>query len=424
MSSLPPFQHLHFGSAAALPTGLRPPPPLAATSRDGKQRTKIWELSPSLHCSVIGTCLSAGELRQFFVRMGNREAKTTTDHVLHRSGVLAAKQHDTAGKLLHKALDKRHETIIRRFSKAATADEVRALWLEGLDRGDIPGAYWAVLTHPAADRPLIEEAFGEVHMLSHMVGSSNRLDLSRLRALERTLSERDEKIARQEARLQERGTERSQLIEQIAKLEAQNLLLTADEGARAKASVALDEVAQLRLKLQAEKDRATTLATKLQEAENRACRAEERAAEGEDREGKLRLELEAAEEALDPPDGDAPSAAEDQRLRGRVLLYVGGRPKLVGQIRAWVAQNGGVLLDHDGGVEHNSALLPGLVSRAEAVLFPVDCISHTAAGQVKRLCREAGKEFLPLRTASLASFLAATRTERGAMATPQVENVA
>lgn len=28
-------------------------------------RTKIWELSSNLHCSIIGTCLTGGELRQF-----------------------------------------------------------------------------------------------------------------------------------------------------------------------------------------------------------------------------------------------------------------------------------------------------------------------------------------------------------------------
>ena len=49
----------------------------------------------------------------------------------------------------------------------------------------------------------------------------------------------------------------------------------------------------------------------------------------------------------------------------------------------------------------------GLVARAQAAFFPVDCISHTAAGLVKKVCREAGKPFVPLRSASLASFLAA-----------------
>jgi Uncharacterized protein conserved in bacteria (DUF2325) len=54
--------------------------------------------------------------------------------------------------------------------------------------------------------------------------------------------------------------------------------------------------------------------------------------------------------------------------------------------------------------------LPGLVSRADAALFPVDCVSHAAAGQIKKLCRELGRPFIPLRTASAASFIAAIAT--------------
>jgi len=41
------------------------------------------------------------------------------------------------------------------------------------------------------------------------------------------------------------------------------------------------------------------------------------------------------------------------------------------------------------------------------VIFPVDCISHSAADMAKRLCRESEKPYLPLRSASLASFAAA-----------------
>ena len=99
------------------------------------------------------------------------------------------------------------------------------------------------------------------------------------------------------------------------------------------------------------------------------------------------------------------------------VLYVGGRPKLVEQLRVLTARWGGVLLDHDGGLEHTSGLLPGLVSQADVAFFPVDCVSHLAAGQIKRLCREAQKPFVPLRSASLASFIAAlSQLEDGAEA--------
>jgi hypothetical protein len=49
--------------------------------------------------------------------------------------------------------------------------------------------------------------------------------------------------------------------------------------------------------------------------------------------------------------------------------------------------------------------LPGLVSQADVVYFPVDCISHSAAEKVKKLCQRLAKTWAPLRSASLASFV-------------------
>jgi hypothetical protein len=41
-------------------------------------RTKIGEFNTNLHCSIIGTCLSTGELRQLLKKLGlaPREART------------------------------------------------------------------------------------------------------------------------------------------------------------------------------------------------------------------------------------------------------------------------------------------------------------------------------------------------------------
>jgi Uncharacterized protein conserved in bacteria (DUF2325) len=77
------------------------------------------------------------------------------------------------------------------------------------------------------------------------------------------------------------------------------------------------------------------------------------------------------------------------------LLYVGGRHAQIGHLRAHAERYGAVFLHHDGGVEERGGLLPGLVSRADAVLFPVDCVSHAAMSLVKRLCRQTGKPFVP-----------------------------
>jgi hypothetical protein len=123
----------------------------------------------------------------------------------------------------------------------------------------------------------------------------------------------------------------------------------------------------------------------------------------------MRLELEVLESShIIPEDADATKAA---RLDGVVLLYVGGRPNQVAHMRAMVERLGATFLHHDGGVEHHPNLLPGLTSRCSVVLFPVDCISHEAANAVKSLCRQGGKRFVPLRSASVTSLLAALQTQ-------------
>ena len=102
-----------------------------------------------------------------------------------------------------------------------------------------------------------------------------------------------------------------------------------------------------------------------------------------------------------------PGGQEAARLDGLTVLYVGGRPNQVASMRAATERLGATLLHHDGGIENHSTLLPGLTSRADMVLFPVDCISHDAANAVKTLCRQGGKRFIPLRSASVTSLLSA-----------------
>jgi hypothetical protein len=98
------------------------------------------------------------------------------------------------------------------------------------------------------------------------------------------------------------------------------------------------------------------------------------------------------------------------------VLYVGGRPNQVPAMKAAVEHLGGTLLYHDGGVEHHIVLLPGLVSRADVVVFPVDCVSHEAANAVKAHCQLVGKVFLPLRSSGITSLIAGLR---GLLAAPQ-----
>src|ERR1700716_976199 len=78
---------------------LRPPVP-CDTPSPGARRSKIWELSDTLHCSIIGTCLTNAELRHVLVRLNAKGAQAADDHELHVLGVMLASHREAGAKLL------------------------------------------------------------------------------------------------------------------------------------------------------------------------------------------------------------------------------------------------------------------------------------------------------------------------------------
>ena len=238
-------------------------------------------------------------------------------------------------------------------------------WAEARRAGDIPGAYWAVLTHPDVGLAGSREAFCDVHMLSHLVGAANRAGIRRLAAC------------------------------QVA--------ATGEPGEDDAQSALRDLVADLRARLAREIGRREHLERRAVEAAEAGKRWEQRAREAEAQSALLRRELPALE-----PHQNAPGAEQTAMgLPPQRILYVGGRPGSVEQMRELLAAAGGELLCHDGGRHDQPSWLPGLISQADRVAFPVDCVSHDAALTVKRVSRQVGKAWLPLRSSGPASFLAA-----------------
>ena len=220
-----------------------------------KRRLRIWELKSSLHCSIVGTCLSTGDLRQLLGKLNIAAIPALSEHDLHKHGVTLASQKDAAGKLLHKALDRRHKTALNQFAKAKSEADVASLWGEAVQRGEIPGAYWAVLTHPLTGPALVKRAFGEVHMLSHLVGAAGRADIRRLRQIEEENAALREKVQRQQDQI------RDSVLSRDAKIRDLNALLAstvsrnaaADQGQPCGAETLASLVASLERRLSSER---------------------------------------------------------------------------------------------------------------------------------------------------------------------------
>jgi hypothetical protein len=158
-------------------------------------------------------------------------------------------------------------------------------------------------------------------------------------------------------------------------------------------------------RLAVEKAHTKELTARLRETEIALERAEACARQHEGRAAELQMEIERLDAMFSDVEGEPPVDHPAENL-GATILYVGGRKNLFNRMRGLAERCGLALLIHDGGVEDSTSLLPAMIGQAEAVIFPVDHISHTAAGVLKRVCRDNGTPYVPLRSASLTSFAA------------------
>lgn len=367
------------------------------------RRTRLWELDGHLHCSIIGTCLTSAEIRHIVVKLKLVTSSDATEHETHTLGVMLGSRQTEGAKFLQKALDRKHGAAIARYGKAKTPEAVLALWEESLKQGDIPGAYWAAISHPVTTEELVKRVFGDVHMLSHLVGAANRADIRRLKQLEQDNAELAAKIERQQRQLNEGFASRDV---EIQRLNEMIIRRGRDENSAAAGEGESDAIAMLTSRLGQE-------AARRERVEQRLAELTALVKEKDSALQTARREIDAVQQELDLVEHHLSSfdrtAGETDALDlgGLCILYVGGRANQVPQLKALAERSGAQFMHHDGGIEHSPTLLPGLISRADRVFFPIDCISHDAMGTIKRACRTAGKTYAPLRTASLTGLLSA-----------------
>lgn len=391
------------------------PAPGASNVATPPRRRKLAELDRHYHCSVIGTCLGTAVLRRLVCRHSTLDRQQATDLEIHHTAVQLAQEGGEAARALHKLLDEQHALALRRMAGTSDDAGLQALWAEALAAGEVPGAYWALMTHPQASLALVQRAFGDVHMLSHLVGAANRADIRRLQALERGQADWQARADDLQARLATLQQSRDQAL---GALQARITGLEQQLARQASTPTEHDPAAQERT-LQDQARQLATLQARQARSSHEAAALQQQLADANGRLGRaleiidgLHAELQALEAELPRPAADSampgvPASPLQRGLQGRRLLYVGGRPGSNQAIRRLVERAGGHWLHHDGGLEDRKGLLAASLPGADLVVFPVDCIDHDSMQLLKRLCARHQVAFRPLRSASLASFVAA-----------------
>ena len=381
-------------------------------------RKRIWELN-DYQCSIIGACLSPAELVKLSRRFGQSPPSKATDYSVHSTHVALCTYDCPVARAVEKALNRKYATTLRRFAKAKDDDALAELWRRAVQDGDIPGPYWALLSHPLVSVKLRAQAFGEVHMLSHITGAESRRDLQQHAALAKELERTGELLAKLRAHsgakirsLRRDNKDKQQLIRELAKeveLLRQRSKPLAPAALNAENSALQRSLGMQMLRLVEMKSENRALGQRLRALEQRLeTLQEERNARAEEV-AFLEIELArlAARDDAACPQG-CPDAGTDRcpspLLCGKRILYVGGRVNLVRHYRELVERLGGEFRHHDGGVEESPQLLHKLLSGMDAVLCPRDCISHEACRCVKEACRKGVTQLLMLRSSGLSSL--------------------
>ena len=407
---------------------------IAPAAEPPSRRRTLREIWDGYHCSICGTCLSFAELRKIAGKAGLCFEPDETEHGIHGHFVQLASKPGRVSKLMQKMLDRKYRSAVERFRRARSESELVDLWSRAMAEGDVPGPYWALMTHPWTTKSLMVHAFGEVHMLSHLAGATNRADIRRLRTLEGERQELSEQLSAARQRLSEREVEHRNLAtEHGNEVRALHDRLKTTQAAEVRL-----EQAEKRLRafedgeaLRASGTRNAALQSDLDEA-RRSHREEMKRRSTLERELSalrsahqemsstvrvLNAECDALETVLqsgiDGVNDGAKKIGAAVDLCGRRIAYVGGRAGIVGHFRALVERLNGHFFYHDGGIEDHEGQLGRILGQADVVLCPVDCVSHRACLRAKTFCKRTAKPFVPLRSAGLSSFVTGLRRATG-----------
>jgi len=402
----PPGPAGHRCGASAKP--LSPPPA-------GSRRRRLWELGAHAHCPVIGVCLPISALRRL-VDKGLGGEVLADDHALHCGVIAECRTRTPLAERVHKALDARHAVALQRAARLKTEQDLAAWWQTQTTGRDLPGAFWALLTHPRCTPALEDRVLGQVHMLQHQLGAATRADTQRLVDLADENHVLGRQLAHAQARAAQQAAEHAQEMDAmqrlVVRLRAEALLRTTEaQGLRAdlqqlrEASASLparsalaDENLRLQARWHAQQHRVARMHDELLQLRTQA----QRHADAQAWPQGLALARATPPNETAPPAGlpPGPPGPPVPPLPNRAVLCVGGRSASVPAYRQLIEDTGGRFLHHDGGVEDSAARLDATLAAADLVICQTGCISHDAYWRVKDHCKRTGKRCVYVETPS------------------------
>lgn len=361
------------------------------------RKSSIWDLPSNQRCAVIGTCLTLGELRYAAKRFKKFTAEhdLKTDYAVHSYFVSVSGSKNTISWYINKVLNHEHRHFIKSCQSLKTESQLLDCWraIESSDMRSLSGYFWAMLSSKFSSVSVKDRIYGDIHMISHIAGQNHKLIRSRRSKeqmeLRSELQKKDRMIDSKNRQIEVLNDEIRQLKKRLLSVSSQTLTNEKNE---------INKVLSIE-KYKSKLDRQKQVISRLTQQVQRLSRPHERAIIEPAKTGTLTVD--AIRER--PCEGDCKDC-KNSDLCGKKVLYVGGFSRHRVQFQKVTESINGQFFYHDGGLQQSEHQLDELVTKADVVFCPVDCISHNAMGRIKNLAKSQCKDCVFLKSASLSSF--------------------
>ncbi|MGM0654521.1 MAG: DUF2325 domain-containing protein [Thermodesulfobacteriota bacterium] len=370
----------------------------------------MWEIESHFKCPVTGAILSVEKHRDILKKCG-----------YNVSGLKSYEYHQIIMSKLNERnnVSEKVNNVIRNRARKwmeiiddMDDQQMRRLWKENLESGHVGPLMYAIVSYEDTTLDLLKDVYGEVHMKAH----ANMTDIFNVR---KNLANNKADLDREKKKLKLKIGENKDLIKQ-RKADAKRIAGLENENARFKKQVGdleqrvTPETQDSNARIQELEDRVAELARETLSLEEREQEFQAQSIELARlrKENKnIRMEMETLiavfGDVVQPPCQTEPSCMKEACSRYRLcahrIFMIGGITKMKAYYRSIIEKAGGKFEYHDGYIKGAGIDIEARVKKSDLVICPVNCNSHNACIQVKKLCNQHKKPLKILSNSSLSA---------------------
>lgn len=366
-------------------------------------RRNLWEYNGSIHCTIIGHCLTITEQRKIFKKAKYNEKKID-DPDCHEILTNELSKSTPLSVRVQKYLDNKYKRELESWDELLDFEYLK-VWMLKTKEAKIAGDLYALIRQSDIPHNDINKITGSLHVLAY--NKVNHYESDNELYKHNTIYQLKEQLAKSKSQL-------NQYSKEIIKAEKTNTESEKEiKKLKSKIENNFSEVSQtqtykneieiLTEKINKKNNRIINLDKIVDNSKKREVSLEKKISEQQTIIEILTNELEKKEVTYVEEESECDNCFNKNLCEKRVLI-VGGLSKLTSFYKNAVENMGGIFDYNNGYGKNGSIVLKESIQKADIILCPVDVNSHNACLSVKKYCKKMNKQYFMLRSSGLSSI--------------------